>query len=49
MGFKGSDACLANVKGDEPIFVLRAQDQLAPNAVKAWAMSMISDVVIAFQ
>jgi len=37
MGIKGTDSCLAKVKHDEPIFVLRAQDLTAPGIVRAWA------------
>jgi hypothetical protein len=37
MGLKSNDACLAKVYSDEPIFVLRAQDRLAPALVKLWA------------
>ena len=37
MAFKGDDTCLANVADDEPIFVLRAQDALAPGIVFTWA------------
>lgn len=28
--------CLSRVKPDEPIFVLRAQDRLAPTLVRHW-------------
>ena len=31
------DSCLAKSSDDEPIFVLRAQDALAPYAIKLWA------------
>lgn len=37
MGFKNDDACLAKVADDEPIFVLRAKDLLAPMIVLHWA------------
>lgn len=37
MGFKSDDKCLAKVGDDEPIFVLRAQDKLAPLIVELWA------------
>lgn len=37
MGFKATDACLAKVAPNEPIFVLRAQDALAANIVRQWA------------
>lgn len=29
--------CIAKAADDEPVFVLRAQDRLAPALVKAWA------------
>ena len=31
------EACLDKVKPGEPIFVLRAQDKLAPSIVEEWA------------
>lgn len=31
------DSCLAKVGRGEPIFVLRAQDRLAPELVRTWA------------
>lgn len=31
------DSCLAKVKPEEPIFVLRAQDKLAHHLVRDWA------------
>jgi len=31
------DSCLEKVKPGEPIFVLRAQDRLAPIVVRLWA------------
>lgn len=37
MGTRDSDTCLQKVGPDEPIFVLRAQDSLAANIVRAWA------------
>jgi hypothetical protein len=37
MGYKGNDPCLEKVGPDEPIFVLRAQDLLAPQRVRYWA------------
>lgn len=40
MGRKGTDACLAKVSDDEPIFVLRAQDLLAPGLVRLWASQL---------
>lgn len=36
MGYKNDDKCLAKVADDEPIFVLRAQDKLAPILVRLW-------------
>lgn len=36
MGFKNSDSCLQKVADDEPIFVLRAKDSLAPEIVREW-------------
>lgn len=32
------DSCLAKVKPNEPIFVLRAQDKLASTLVRRWAV-----------
>lgn len=37
MGNKHDDACLKKVGDKEPIFVLRAQDKLAPHLVRIWA------------
>jgi len=37
MGTKHDDSCLTKAKDDEPIFVLRASDVLAPSAVRDWA------------
>lgn len=37
MGLRHTDECLAKVADDEPIFVLRAQDNLAPELVRLWA------------
>ena len=34
---KHNNPCLLNAKDDEPIFVLRAQDALAPLVVEYWA------------
>lgn len=31
-------SCLTSAKDDEPIFVLRANDELAPKIVRAWAL-----------
>jgi hypothetical protein len=32
------DRCLAKVRDDEPIFVLRGQDLIAPVAIEYWAI-----------
>lgn len=37
MSYKDTDPCLAKVAPGEPIFVLRAQDMLAPQLVREWA------------
>jgi hypothetical protein len=37
MATKHNSLALANAQDDEPIFVLRAQDRLAPGLVRAWA------------
>lgn len=37
MGYKPTDVTLSKVSDDEPIFVLRAQDKLAPMVVRYWA------------
>jgi hypothetical protein len=37
MATKHTDLCLQKAGESEPIFVLRAQDQLAPLVVRAWA------------
>ena len=39
-GFKNNDACLNKVADDEPIFVLRAKDALAPVVVEWWAFNV---------
>jgi len=31
------DSCLSKAEPDEPIFILRAKDALAPQAVRLWA------------
>jgi hypothetical protein len=36
MGYRQTDASLATVADDEPIFVLRAHDKLAPVLVVLW-------------
>jgi len=38
MAYKHNDECLKKVAPDEPIFVLRAQDRLAPMVVRYWAV-----------
>ena len=38
MATKSTDTCLQKAAEDEPIFVLRAQDMLAPVIVRQWAM-----------
>ena len=37
MATKHTDSCLQKAGDDEPIFVLRAQDRIAPMIVRAWA------------
>lgn len=37
MGTKNDDSCLANAADDEPLFVLRAQDNMAADTVRLWA------------
>lgn len=37
MATKHTSTCLANAADDEPIFVLRASDALAEEAVRHWA------------
>ncbi len=39
MATKNTDQTLTKVGEDEPIFVLRAQDLLAPDAVEFWVSS----------
>lgn len=36
MATKHTDTCLQKAADDEPIFVLRAQDRLAPAVVRMW-------------
>lgn len=36
MALKGTDPILAKIGDDEPVFVLRAKDALAPGIVRAW-------------
>lgn len=44
MSTKENSKCLQNVKDDEPIFVLRAQDRFAPMLVKQWAMRLLQEI-----
>jgi hypothetical protein len=37
MGTKHTSTCLAKAHDDEPVFVLRAQDKLAPMVIEFWA------------
>jgi hypothetical protein len=37
MATKHNSVALSNAKDDEPIFVLRGQDSLAPDVVRQWA------------
>jgi len=32
----GATGCLAKAAGDEPLFILRAKDMLAPGVVRVW-------------
>lgn len=41
MATKYTDSCLAKAKENEPIFVLRAQDALAPVVVVFWIMLLL--------
>ena len=34
---KHTSCCIKNAADDEPVFVLRAQDKLAPTLVRLWA------------
>jgi hypothetical protein len=38
VAFKNNCSCLEKAAPDEPIFVLRAQDKLAPVIVKIWSL-----------
>ena len=38
MALKGSCPTLAKIAADEPLFVLRARDTLAPGVVREWAL-----------
>ena len=42
MGYRNNDACLDKVGDDEPIFVLRAQDNTAPMVVDFWADNIVT-------
>jgi hypothetical protein len=33
----GTDPCFVKAAEDEPLFILRAQDRIAPKTVRAWA------------
>lgn len=35
--------CLGKASDDEPVFILRAQDKLAPAIVEAWAMAAAAE------
>lgn len=35
------DGCFSRATDDEPLFVLRAQDKLAPNIVRRWAIEFM--------
>lgn len=39
----GTDACFVTARNDEPLFVLRAQDKLAPEVVEHWAAEYALD------
>lgn len=39
MATKNNCSCLAKAAEDEPIFVFRAQDRLAPSFIRLWAQS----------
>lgn len=41
MALKATCPTLAKIKDDEPMFVLRAQDMLAPEIVRAWANLLV--------
>ena len=45
MATKHTDTCLQNAAADEPIFVLRAQDKLAPDVVRYWARRAVNNSV----
>lgn len=37
MATKHNNPCIEKARDDEPLFVLRSQDELAPDLVRAWA------------
>jgi len=41
MGTKHTSQCLQNAGDNEPIFVLLAQDELAPEVIRYWAQQAI--------
>ena len=41
MGTKLTSSCLKKATDDEPIFVLRAQDQLSADCVRDWAQKFM--------
>lgn len=43
MATKHTDECLQKAGDDEPIFVLRAQDKLAPGIVRLWAAMVVRE------
>lgn len=45
MAIKHTDSCLQKAGDEEPIFVLRAQDILAPYCVRYWAERAIYEGV----
>lgn len=42
---KSADQVLAKVRDDEPIFVIRGQDKLAPEIVQAWIEAAVMEGV----
>ena len=45
----GKYDCLSKVADDEPLFVLRAHDPLAPGAVRGWAARYTAFASMSFQ
>lgn len=41
MSTKHESKCLQNARDDEPIFVLRGQDRLAPATIRFWASAAL--------